>query len=119
MQAQSQLYQDQYNKHALEARRLLILMNAMQEERMLLSSSAAAAQATRQSKMVTGPEMNAKRRDLDREIEALDRSARYYSNASESMSRMYASVEVEIQRLEQDIDNLANQRPLTNHSQMQ
>src|SRR4051794_3064355 len=53
LQAQSQLYQDQYNRHALETRRLQILMNSMQEERQLLSGSAAAVQANRQGRMVS------------------------------------------------------------------
>ncbi|KAM5353026.1 hypothetical protein ACJZ2D_017103 [Fusarium nematophilum] len=119
LQTQSQLYQDQYNHHARESRRLQILMNSLQEERQLLSGSAAAVQASRQGRMVSPAEIETRRRELERDIENLNTSVAYYQNASESMSRMYASVEAEIQRLAQDIEDLSNRRRLASYHEMQ
>lgn len=54
-----------------------ILMNSLQEERQLLSSSATAVHASRQGRMVNPAEIEASRRELERDIENLNTSVTY------------------------------------------
>ena len=113
LQAQSRQYRDEYDRNAREASRLQIILGALEGERALLSTSATAAKAAREGRMVDRAELAARQAELEREIYGLEDSVRYYHRASDSMSRLLASVEEEIARMDQDIQNLRSGVPLS------
>lgn len=106
LQSHSEGYTDQYNYHVREAKRLQIMLKSATDERALLSNSAAAAQAARQGRMVDYAEMEAKRRQLEKEIDCLQSSIRHYENASAAMQRLWRAVGDEIQWLQREIEYL-------------
>ncbi|OAA63397.1 hypothetical protein SPI_03560 [Niveomyces insectorum RCEF 264] len=112
LQAQARLYREKYNMFARETRRLGILLEYYEQESIMMSTSGAVAQAARDGLHLSPHEIRKKIEQFNREKASLQVTFRYFSNASDGMTRLVGAIEDEVARMNQDIQNLRSSLPL-------